>query len=226
MSQSDTSASADAAPSVQPVTAPAPAVPAAPVALASVRDVRRETSSDDDDDDDFSFDGRRRRAAAPRDPSDPFNLHARFVRTHRQDFARGLSEIRAGAKCSCWSWFLLPVAPWMRNGIEGGSWTNRQYALRDAPPNSHLGFDAARAYLRFPERDGVNLRRNYIEMVSAIGDALERGISFVRLLGVLDDPKARSSFRLFERVSRDGFDPEVHAAVTRTMRLAKEEPDS
>ena len=49
------------------------------------------------------------------------------------------------------------------NGEERGSYMNQQYCLRDHPPNNLRGDDAARAYLTFKE-DGVDLRRNLIEM--------------------------------------------------------------
>ena len=114
----------------------------------------------------------------------------------------------------------------------------QEYALRDKPPNDLVGFEAAKAYLTFPEEQGkshpfhcsfhlsphiftsvlfpwlaglidrvfdpsgVNLRHNYLTMMLAIAEQLERGVSSERLVGCLDDPKLRSSVRLFEYVSR------------------------
>lgn len=102
---------------------------------------------------------------------------------------------------------------------------NQQYCLRDLPPNHKVGFDACRAYLRFPTTDGVNLRENYLAIIKAVGDQLEKGITALSLVGFLDEPKLRSSLRLFEKVTRDGFDEEVHEIVFRAMKFMKEETD-
>jgi len=72
-------------------------------------------------------------------------------------------------------------------GTERGSGQNRDYALRDAAPNDLEGFQAARAYLDFPEDSGVDLRRNLVEILAAIGQQLERGTSVVGLMGSLDE---------------------------------------
>jgi hypothetical protein len=82
--------------------------------------------------------------------ADPYNLHARFVQTQRREFALALHEIRAGRKVGHWSWFCVPTAPFVLDGVEVGSLLNRRYALRDRPPRDLEGFDAARAYLDFP----------------------------------------------------------------------------
>lgn len=75
----------------------------------------------------------------------------------------------------------------MLGGTERGSGQNRDYALRDAAPNDLEGFQAARAYLDFPEDSGVDLRRNLVEILAAIGQQLERGTSVVGLMGSLDE---------------------------------------
>lgn len=157
---------------------------------------------------------------------DPYRLKSRFIKQSRLHFREALTEIQAGRKASCWSWYFFPVAPWVVNGVERGSYINQEYCLRDLPPNTKVGYDACRAYLRFPTTNGVNLRQNYIDIIKAVGDSLERGVSPVSLVGFLDEPKLRSSLRLFEKVSRqDNFDPECHAVVARAMKLMKEEPD-
>ena len=55
---------------------------------------------------------------------------------------------------------MFPTQPWVVNGVERGSWTNKQYCLRDATrgPQSLVGHEACRAYLRYPTSAGVNLR--------------------------------------------------------------------
>jgi len=75
-----------------------------------------------------------------------------------------------------------------------------------------------KSYLKF-KCDGVDLRQNYIDITLAIGDQLEQGVSFRRLLGVLDDPKARSSLQLFERISFEVQDKELNDACVRVMKL-------
>ena len=149
---------------------------------------------------------------------DPHDLHERFVSTHKSHFPSALQEIKNGRKCSCWSWYILPTAPWIVNGIERGSWTNREYSLRTD--------EQARAYLTLkptdPIAEGVDLRSNYLKIVTAIGDAVARGVSVRSLMGVLDDPKMRSSVKLFERISFELGDTELNKACQRTMRIIGE----
>merc|ERR1711969_281249 len=71
---------------------------------------------------------------------------------------------------------------------------------------------------------GVSLRDNYVKMMTAVAEQVESGVSVLRLVGYLDDPKLRSSLRLFERVSR-GFDEEVNATCRRAMEAMDEEPE-
>mmetsp|Transcript_80986 Transcript_80986/g.241324 ORF Transcript_80986/g.241324 Transcript_80986/m.241324 type:complete len:183 (-) Transcript_80986:90-638(-) len=159
------------------------------------------------------------------DPADPYDLRRRFCHTYRQDFAKALREIKNGRKRSCWSWYIFPAAPYVVDGVERGSGTNQQYALRNKPPDSLRGDEAARAYLEF-QSDGVNLRECYLEMMTAVAEQLESGISGVDLVGFLDDPKLRSSLRLFESVSRDGHDDEeVHRVCMRALQALNEPPD-
>eukprot|EP00811_Abedinium_folium_P007010 NODE_16467_length_993_cov_3.356813.p1 GENE.NODE_16467_length_993_cov_3.356813~~NODE_16467_length_993_cov_3.356813.p1 ORF type:complete len:190 (-),score=54.71 NODE_16467_length_993_cov_3.356813:341-910(-) len=169
--------------------------------------------------------GRRQHDAFEDDADDPYKLKSRFVRTHKADFQLALQEIRAGRKQSCWSWYIFPVGPWVVGGHEQGSSTNQYYALRDLPPNQLRGDDAACAFLTLPVTATVNLRSNYIDMMSAVGDKLEAGRSPVKLVGVLDEPKLRSSVKLFERISRHGFDEEVNAVCRRVLTALREAPE-
>merc|ERR1712176_1595830 len=115
----------------------------------------------------------------------------------------------AGRKRSCWSWYIFPTAPYVVDGIEVGSGTNKHYALRDKPPHDLRGDDAAKAFIGF-EADGINLRHHYLTMMTAVAEQVEGGIPPVELVGILDDPKLRSSLKLFERVTRCGFDEQVN----------------
>jgi uncharacterized protein (DUF1810 family) len=157
--------------------------------------------------------------------ADPFNLRERFCGNQKNCFTCALQEIQAGRKRSCWSWYVFPVSPWVVNGCERGSGTNKQYALRDLPPNQLRADDAARAYLRFPESYGVNLRENYLTIIQEVAVQIEGGISCRSLVGGLDDPKLRSSLRLFERISRGGFDAEVNTTCVRAMAAMDEKMD-
>merc|ERR1712050_610492 len=128
-------------------------------------------------------------------------------------------------KRSCWSWYIFPTAPYVVDGAERGSGTNRRYALRDLPPNDLRGDDAARAYLRF-EADGINLRAHYLKMMTAVAEQVEGGVPPLDLVGGLDDPKLRSCLRLFERISRQGFDDEVNQVCRRALSAMEEDLDA
>lgn len=147
-----------------------------------------------------------------KDPDDPHNFNERFIRTHSRDFSTALAEIKNGRKCSCWSWYIYPVAPWIVNGRECGSWTNRYYALRTE--------EQAIAYLKY-EKDGVNLRQNYVDIMKATLEQLEKGVKLRDLLGFLDDPKARSSFELFHRISKKVEDKELEELCFNVIKLIK-----
>ncbi|CAE7238886.1 unnamed protein product, partial [Symbiodinium sp. KB8] len=125
-----------------------------------------------------------------------FALH-RFTEAQKDTFAKALGEIRAGRKSSCWMWFVIPTPPHVVHGVEKGSSVNRRFALRSD--------EEARAYLAY-ENDGVNLRQNYLAMMTAVRDQLRAGKSVPSLMGQFDAPKLASSVRLFERVTRGGDD--------------------
>ena len=175
----------------------------------------------EDDSDDSSTAEPANNDAAPELAPDPYKLRRRFIRTHRSDFPRALREIENGRKVSCWSWYIFPTAPWVVNGYERGSYTNMQYALRDLPPNNLRGDDAARAFLTFPREDGVSLRENYLKIIQEVTKQLKKGIRCVDLVGFLDDPKLRSSVKLFERISRD-FDDECNRICRECLDALRE----
>lgn len=163
---------------------------------------------------------------------DPHNLHERFVMNQKMMYPRALTEIRRGMKLSCWLWFVLPSAPYVVDGVERGSKTNRYFALR--------GDDAVRAYLECRRAGGVggsddfddeggggsstiSLRDNYVEILRAIRSQLERGNDLPNLLGPVDASKALSSFRLFRRIAEDvTFDAELASVCDSVLDLAGE----
>merc|ERR1719266_255816 len=144
--------------------------------------------------------------------SDPHNLK-RFTRTHAKYYHQAYSEIQAGKKRSCWSWYIFPTPPWIVNGQERGSFMNRKYCLRtDAQAVAFLTFRA----------DGQDLRQNYFEILKATKAQIEKGITACRLLGIVDEPKFKSSVKLFERITRNGVDDELHTLCEELLRLVGE----
>ncbi|CAK9038766.1 unnamed protein product [Durusdinium trenchii] len=97
-------------------------------------------------------------------------------------------------------WFVIPTPPHIVNGVERGSSMNRKFALRD---------EEAKAFLSF-EADGVNLRENYLKIMTAVRDQLKAGRAVASLMGTFDAPKLTSSVALFERMTCDGSDDELH----------------
>jgi uncharacterized protein (DUF1810 family) len=120
---------------------------------------------------------------------DPHNLR-RFVSKAHEYHQQALSELQAGHKRSCWSWYVLPTPPFIKNGREVGSGTNRHFAIRsDAEAQAYLADEL--------------LRRNYFEVVSAMDEQLARGVKPVRLLGI-DVPRGVASVNF--------MGPQAHAA--------------
>jgi len=154
-----------------------------------------------------------RRRDKSKDPDDPFNLR-RFTREQASCFHKALCEIRKGRKSSCWMWYVIPTPPYFVNGVEMGSFTNKLYALR--------GECEAHAYLTF-ERDGVSLRRNYLEMMQAVRDQLRVGIPATSLMGMRDEPKLVSSVKFFERCTRTAGD-DIHAVCIEVLKLLRTTP--
>eukprot|EP00440_Ansanella_granifera_P000094 gb/GFBE01000102.1/.p1 GENE.gb/GFBE01000102.1/~~gb/GFBE01000102.1/.p1 ORF type:complete len:290 (+),score=66.88 gb/GFBE01000102.1/:1-870(+) len=152
--------------------------------------------------------------AKRRSAAEPEGLR-RFTVPQKSIYPRALREINAGKKETCWMWHMIPTPPYMVNGVEKGSARNQKYALRSD--------EEVRAYLRF-EADGVNLRENYLGIMQAIKDQLAKGVKVRQLIGVIDEPKLRSSAKLFERVAR-GLDAELHEVLLDVLRLLREKPD-
>lgn len=134
----------------------------------------------------------------------PVNVQ-RFADAQRDTFDRALQEICQGRKSSCWMWFTIPTPPHIVNGVERGSSVNRKFALRSD--------EEARAFLKFETDDGVNLRENYMAIMTAVLEQLQAGRSPTSLLGHFDAPKLASSVQLFERITSDGCDPDLHQVL-------------
>jgi len=151
------------------------------------------------------------RLQAGREPDDPHNLR-RFSKEQSQSFDKALQEIRRGRKVSCWMWFVIPTPPYIVNGLEHGSSTNMKYSLRtDEESHSFLKFEA----------DGVNLRNNYIDIITAVRDQLQCGTSAKHLMGPLDEPKLASSVRHFHRISDEIDDTELCELCAEVLLLLK-----
>jgi uncharacterized protein (DUF1810 family) len=113
-------------------------------------------------------------------------------------------------------WYVIPTPPYIVDGIERGSDRNRRYALRTpGEVNAYLNFVA----------DGVNLRSNYFGIMEAVRDRLRSGQKPLALMGCLDEPKLRSSARLFEKTTREGVDEELHELLMEVLSLLRENQD-
>lgn len=136
---------------------------------------------------------------------DPFNL-SRFTEKHKVYFEQAHAELKRGHKSSCWSWYILPTPPFMKNGQEVGSGQNRTYAIRTD--------EEARAFLSF-RHPTVDLRGNYLAIVQVAAEKLRAGVSPTRLMGI-DVPRLQASVAYFERVSRE-HDPELNTACSEAI---------
>ena len=139
---------------------------------------------------------------------DPHNMQ-RFISRQETDHATALRELRAGHKASCWSWWIMPTPPFIKNGVEVGSGLNAQYAIRS---------DAeALAYLR-----AGSLRQNYLDIMAAVATQLEAGTTPMRLLGI-DVPRCEASVNFFKAIAHPdkADDTELAAVCDRVLtRLA------
>lgn len=148
---------------------------------------------------------------------DHYNFNSRFIDTHVQYYGIALQEIQSGKKLTHWCWYMFPTPPYVVNGREQGSHTNQHYALRDKP-NGLSGNRAALAYLLYPTTRGVNLRAHLLELVTAVQQQLDAGVTPLALLGAADVHKVKSCLQLFQRVTGNGIDAEVHDLCTHVLR--------
>mmetsp|Transcript_6011 Transcript_6011/g.18459 ORF Transcript_6011/g.18459 Transcript_6011/m.18459 type:complete len:106 (-) Transcript_6011:378-695(-) len=83
----------------------------------------------------------------------------------------------------------------------------------------------ARAYLSF-EADGVNLRDNYVAILTEAARHLEQGVSPSRLMGI-DAPRLLASAKLFVRIASEQGDEPVRSVCDRVVRaLEKPSPNT
>ena len=140
---------------------------------------------------------------------DPYDLE-RFVEAQAADYARALSELRAGQKRSHWMWYIFPQV----DGL-GQSPMSRRYSIKSAAE--------ARAYLDHPLL-GARLR----ECFTVVNDV--QGRSAHQIFGSPDDMKLRSCATLFasvsvdeifERVLEKFFDGEADEETVRRLGVMK-----
>lgn len=119
----------------------------------------------------------------PRNHNDPHDLD-RFLAAQEPDYARALSEIRAGRKTSHWMWYIFPQVA----GLSVSPMSKR-YAIRSVAE--------ADAYLRHPVL-GPRLLESFQAVLGV------EGKTALELFGSPDDMKLHSSATLFARVSPAG----------------------
>ena len=113
----------------------------------------------------------------------------RFASRQAADHEAALQQLRSGHKSGCWSWWIMPTPPFIKDGREVGSGLNAQYAIRSD--------EEAKAYLRFGR-----LRLNYLEIHTAVAEQLEKGTAPTRLLGI-DVPRCEASVKFFKRIASE-----------------------
>jgi uncharacterized protein (DUF1810 family) len=139
---------------------------------------------------------------------DPYNLR-RFTSEQSRVFSQALAEINDGRKRSHWMWYVIPTPPFIVNGVERGSPTNKLYSIRTQ--------DEGLAFLNFTA-DNVNLGENYRAMLCAVEAQLKKGVDPVKLMGSLDAPKLRSSAAFFAEVA-EGTDDKLTTVCQSVVRL-------
>lgn len=103
----------------------------------------------------------------------------------------------------------FPTPPYVENGVECGSPKNQFFAIR-----SH---EEALAFLNFQE-DGVNLRKNYLEILEVLQQQLKLGRKLETLVGE-DEKKIRSSLKFFLEVAQQSSDDQLQLSCEETLQL-------
>lgn len=111
------------------------------------------------------------------------------MRAQEPDYARALSELRAGQKRSHWMWYVFPQI----EGL-GGSAMSRRYSIKSEAE--------ARAYLDHPLL-GTRLRECFAALRNIDGR------SALEIFGSPDDLKLRSSATLFAAISHGALFEDV-----------------
>jgi uncharacterized protein (DUF1810 family) len=138
----------------------------------------------------------------------------RFTKPQKALHEAAMQEVKVGKMQTSWIWFCLPAPPTIVDGRETGTARNRMYSIRND--------EEAREYLRF-EDDGVNLRKNYMELVGAIRDMLAtgdngRGLKATEIFGSSAD-KMIKSVKYFEKVTRNNVDLLLNNLLVDVLKL-------
>jgi uncharacterized protein (DUF1810 family) len=147
------------------------------------------------------------------DEADPHKL-MRFVERQREDHAKALRQLQNGRKAGCWSWWIFPTPPFLKNGRRVGSPQNMIYEIADD--------EEGLAYLAFAS---FPLRANYLEMVRACVDQLSAGIAPRMLLGI-DVPRFEASAKYFGHLATLAADKELDECCTTALKLLQPRPAS
>mmetsp|Transcript_2421 Transcript_2421/g.5624 ORF Transcript_2421/g.5624 Transcript_2421/m.5624 type:complete len:191 (-) Transcript_2421:4185-4757(-) len=139
--------------------------------------------------------------------SDPYDLVERFVMNQEIQFPQALTEIKQGKKRTHWLWFILPTPPYIVNGKEMGSETNRYFVLRGKAPKAYLKVDT--------------LRSNYLEICRAMECQLKFGNTLGNMFGPYDCPKVISSLNLFNETALQIKDDELATLCNSLLSMEK-----
>merc|ERR1719263_346115 len=134
---------------------------------------------------------------------------SRYLGKQSEYHQTALEELQRGRKSSCWSWYILPTLPFIRNGQEVGSPINKRFALRDDAEGC--------AYVRT-----ALLRDNYVAILEAVAAALKRGVAPRVLMGI-DVPRLEASAKLFERLGGLVGDAALGSLCGRVLSLLRGE---
>ena len=141
--------------------------------------------------------------------ADPYDL-VRFIGAYKTNLNYVLTQLATRQRRFRNAAKLFPTPMHVEGGLERGGDIGRSYTLRDI--DDPLKADnAALAFLRHPEIDGVNLRRDYTRLLRSIHD------NFVvpptppaGPVGIFECKRVLHSCWLFHRASANGVAPDVH----------------
>ena len=132
----------------------------------------------------------------------------RFLSKDRE-MNNAYAEIERGClKTSHWIWYVFPTPPYFRNGIEAGSPTNKEYALRSS----------------VQVQDYINnefLRNNYLSMLDLILHCFGQD-KILRDIFSNDYIKVINSIKMFELESRN-IDMELNEKCNMILTIINQE---
>lgn len=150
-----------------------------------------------------------KRSASASFGNEPHDLQ-RFVRKQKHDHPTALQELSDGHKQNCWSWWIFPTPPFIRNGRRVGSGINQIYELKDN--------EEGLAYLGHGD-----LRANYLAILGAMNSSLARGVTPRRLLGI-DVARAEASVKYFVHCAHAAMEGGLSALVWPVLLLPPPPP--